>query len=267
MSSFVRFACLILVCIGVSIAAVAVAAPTSDPAPADLVLRGGSVYTLDAVRSWAQAVAVRDGSIVYVGSSDGAGRFVGPKTKVVELGGRMVLPAFQDVHIHPIDGGLQALSCDLTALENREQYLQAVAKYAANHPQEEWILGGGWSMDAFPSAIPDGRLLDKIVPGRPVMLISADGHTAWVNSRALEIAGITRDTPDPEDGRIDRDPETGEPVGSLQEGAMDLVARHAPKPSLEKRVEGLRYALEMLNGYGITSIQEAIAEMDALETY
>jgi predicted amidohydrolase YtcJ len=237
------------------------------PEPADLVLRGGAIYTVAAVRSWAKAVGVRDGSIVYVGSDAGAEPFIGDGTRVVDLRGRLVLPAFQDVHIHPISSGIQAATCDIGEYETQEEYLQAVAKYAAEHPDEAWISGGGWSMDAFPSAIPDGRLLDEIVPDRPVFLSSTDGHSAWVNSKALEIAGITKETPDPSDGRIDRDPETGEPIGALQEGAMSLVGKHLPPVTPEERADGLRYALEMLNGYGITSIQDAAVGAEGLETY
>jgi predicted amidohydrolase YtcJ len=236
--------------------------------PADLLLRGGAVYTVDAARTWAQAVAVRDGSIVYVGSDENAAPYVGEETRVVDLDGRMLLPGFQDAHIHPISGGLRAIGCELGALATRDAYLKAIADYAAAHPDEPWILGGGWSMDAFPGAIPDGRTLDEIVPDRPVYLRSADGHSAWVNSKALEIAGITAETPDPPDGRIDRDAETGEPVGALQEGAMGLVQKHAPRPTLAKRVEGLRFALRMLNGYGVTAFQDAAARGDdSLDTY
>ncbi|HEY5657048.1 MAG TPA: amidohydrolase [Myxococcota bacterium] len=256
------------------------AGPASAPAgasrvaPADLVLRGGAVYTLDAIRSWAHAVAVRDGRILYVGSDEGAAPFVGEATRVVELGGRMVLPGLQDAHIHPISGGLRAIQCELGGLRTQEEYLKAVADYAAAHPEAAWIRGGGWVMDAFPGGIPDGRALDEILPDRPVYLRSTDGHSAWVNSKALEIAGITAETPDPPDGRIDRDPATGEPVGALQEGAMSLVQRHAPPDSLAERVAGLRHALRMLNGYGITAFQDAAAGTpggmsvdDALETY
>lgn len=234
---------------------------------ADLVLRGGAVYTLDAARSWAQAVAVRDGSIVYVGSDENAAPFIGEGTRVVDLDGRMLLPGFQDAHIHPITGGLRAIQCELGNLTTQDAYLKAVAEYAAAHPDEAWILGGGWSMDAFPGAIPDGRLLDEIVPDRPVYLRSADGHSAWVNAKALEIAGITAQTPDPPDGRIDRDPATGEPVGALQEGAMSLVGKHAPVPTLAKRVAALRFALRMLGGYGVTAFQDAAAGSDSLDTY
>jgi hypothetical protein len=120
-------------------------------------------------------------------------------------------------------------------------------------------------MSAFPSAIPGREALDRIVPDRPVYLTSSDGHSAWVNTKALEAAGITRDAPDPVDGRIDRNPETGEPVEALREGAMDLV--RLPPESEEQRRNGLRYALKLLNGYGITGFQEAAATAVELETY
>jgi hypothetical protein len=235
---------------------------------ADLVLQGGAVYTMDAVRSWAEAVAVRGDRIAYVGSSSGARAHVGPRTRVVDLDGKMVLPAFQDAHIHPISGGLGYLSCALYDLETKEAYLKAVVEYAAKHPAKPWIRGDGWSLGAFaPSGIPDRRLLDAVVPDRPVYLESSDGHSAWVNSKALQIAGVTKDTPDPAGGRIDRDPKTGEPVGGLQDSAMDLVARHIPPYTPQERLEGLRYALKMLNGFGVTSFQDASAQTESLEAY
>jgi predicted amidohydrolase YtcJ len=244
------------------------AASLAAEPPADLVLRGGALYTMDAARSWAEAVAVRDGEIVFVGRDREVEGFVGPDTKVVPLDGHMVLPAFQDAHIHPIAGGLQALACDLTGLGSAERYVEAVRDYARAHPEEPWIVGGGWSMAAFgPGALARRGLLDAVVPDRPVYLESQDGHSAWVNSRALEIAGITRDTPDPKDGRIDRDPATGDAIGSLQEGATALVYAHVPPPTAAQRLEGLRHAVKMLNGYGITAIQDAHAETADLKTY
>ena len=235
---------------------------------ADLVLRGGPVYTQDAARSWARAVAIRDGVLTYVGTEHGVERFVAPHTRVVELGGRTLLPSFQDAHIHPIYGGVQAASlCDLSGDTTAEQYVQTIARYAKQHPDLEWISGGGWLMSAFPSGIPDRRLIDAVVSDRPVHLSSADGHSTWLNSKALEVAGITRNTPDPEDGRIDRDPDTGEPVGALQEGAMDLV--QLPEWTRQQRRAGLHYALEYLNGLGITAFQDAseAGSVGNLETY
>ncbi|TFG94817.1 MAG: amidohydrolase [Myxococcales bacterium] len=235
-------------------------------APADLVLRDGSIYTVDAVRSWAHALAVREGRIVYVGTESGVVPYIGAETEVLELKGRTVLPSFQDVHIHPVTSGTVAAGfCDLSGVSTREEYLALIAEYAAERPDVEWIRGEGWSMDVFPAGVPDKQSLDGIVPDRPVYLGSSDGHSAWVNSKALDIAGITSDTPDPADGRIDRDPVTGEPVGGLQEGAMNLV--QPPQYTADELDAGLRYALKMLHGYGVTAFQEASADREVLETY
>jgi predicted amidohydrolase YtcJ len=238
----------------------------AQPAPADLVLRGGPIYRMDAARSWARAVAVHAGTIVFVGSEVGVAPFIGPSTRVVELAGRTMLPAFQDVHIHPVTSGTIVVSqCDLSTHSTKAQYLEAIGRCASDDREAAWILGAGWYMNAFPGGIPDGREIDAVVSDRPVYLISGDGHSAWLNSRALELSGITRDTPDPPDGVIDRDPRSGEPIGSLQEGAMNLVS--APQATPEQRIEGLRHALRMLNGYGVTAFQEAWATRAELETY
>lgn len=235
---------------------------------ADIVFRNGSIYTVDGTRSWARSVAVKDGRIVYVGSDEDSREWAGASTQVVDLGGRMMLPGFQDVHIHPIGGGIEAAACDLNGLDSLDQYLETIATYAAEHPDEEWILGGGWSMAVFgPGANASRKLIDAIVPDRPVLLTSQDGHSAWVNSKALEIAGITADTQDPADGIIDREPGSREPMGSLQEGAISLVRGHAPPVDLETRMSGLQYSIEMLNSYGITSVQDAIVDEDDLKAY
>ncbi|HEX2138243.1 MAG TPA: amidohydrolase [Woeseiaceae bacterium] len=242
---------------------------TETPAEqtADIVFRNGSIYTVDVNRSWADAVAISNGRIIYVGSDAGADELTGPSTQVVDLAGRMMLPGFQDVHIHPISGGIEAQACDLNGLTTLDQYLSAIESCAEENPDDEWITGGGWSMAVFgPGANASAALLDEIVPDRPVMLTSADGHSAWVNSKALEIAGITADTPNPPDGVIDRGP-GGEPVGSLQEGAMYLVRRHAPAVDLETRTDGLQYAINMLNDYGITSVQDASVDEEDLKAY
>ncbi len=242
-------------------------APESAQA-ADAVYRNARIYTVDANRSWAEAVAISGGRLSYVGSNDGARRFTGPGTTVVDLGGRLMLPAFQDIHIHPISGGMEAVACDLNDLPGLAEYRSTIAAYAAANPDVPWILGGGWTMAVFgPGGAPSRTILDELVTDRPVFLTSSDGHSGWANSKALEIAGITKDTPDPFDGIIDRDPETGELVGSLQEGAMKLVTRHIPPTALEERIAGLRYARDMLHRYGITSITDASVDADALDAY
>jgi hypothetical protein len=237
-------------------------------AVADLALRNGAIYTVDGARRWAETIAIDNGRIVYVGHDAGAKDYIGPQTEVIDLKGRMVVPGMQDVHIHPISGGIEAIGCDLNAAETVEEYIAIIKKYAEEHPNEPWIKGGGWSMASFgPGALARKELIDAVVPDRPVILWSRDGHTTWVNSKALEVAGITKDTPDPVDGRIDRDPRTGEPSGSLQEGASRLVSDKSPPNSDQVRDDGLRYAVKMLNGYGITGIQDANVDEDDLKTY
>ena len=231
-------------------------APATMP-QADLAFVNGAVYTVDAARTRAQAVAVRDGAIVGVGTDSDVRELVGPSTAVVDLRGRMLLPGFQDAHVHPVSGGLDRLQCDLHDLHSKDDYLAAIETYASDHPEREWILGGGWSMDVFPHGTPTKDDLDAIVPDRFVFLPNRDGHTAWVNSRALTAAGITRETSDPADGRIERDA-GGEPSGSLHEGAADLVAKLAPEPTPDDLFEGLLEGQRYLHSLGITAWQDAI---------
>jgi predicted amidohydrolase YtcJ len=229
--------------------------------PADLAFVNGAVYTVDAARSRAQAVAVKDGRIVAVGSDDAIGEHLGPRTEVFDLDGRMLLPGFQDAHVHPVSGGVDRLQCDLHDLHSREDYLLRVKTYAHEHQDREWILGGGWSMDVFPGGTPTKDILDEIVPDRLVFLPNRDGHSTWVNSRALEAAGITATTPDPADGRIERDA-SGEPSGTLHEGAADLVGRLAPEPTPDEVYEGLLEGQRYLHSLGITAWQDAIVSTD-----
>jgi hypothetical protein len=230
----------------------------------------GAVYTVDAARRWAQAVAVRNGRIAVVGSDAEVRETVGPGTEVIDLEGAMLVPGFQDAHVHPIGGGLDMLQCDLHDVSDIDGYLRVVREYARSHPDREWILGGGWSMDSFPGGTPTRDLLDQIVPDRPVLLPNRDGHGAWVNSKALKVAGVTRDTPDPRDGRIERD-ELGEPAGTLHEGAIDLVQDHAPEPTREELYEGFLKGQAYLHSLGITAWQDAIVDatpdVNSLDTY
>ncbi|HEU4526317.1 MAG TPA: amidohydrolase [Actinomycetota bacterium] len=235
---------------------------------ADLVLVNGAVYTVDAARRWARGVAVRDGRIVAVGTDDDIRDLVGSRTEIVDLRGRLLLPGFQDAHVHPPAAGVDMLECDLHDLSDLDGYRARIREYAEAHPDLEWILGGGWSMDVFPGGTPTKDLLDDIVPERPVYLPNRDGHGAWVNSEALKLARVTRDTPDPRDGRIERD-QLGEPSGTLHEGAMQLVAEHAPEPTPGEWEQGLIAAQAYLHSLGITAWQDAIVggPYPSLETY
>lgn len=224
---------------------------------ADLVMTGGAVYTVDAARRWAQAVAIRDGRFVAVGTDADIRTLVGPRTEVRELAGRMILPGFQDAHVHPPGSGLEMLRCNLTEAHSLDEYIRIITDYAGAHPHEPWILGGGWSMDTFPGGTPSKQILDQLIPDRPIYLTNRDGHGAWVNSRALDVAGLNRDTPDPADGRIERDA-SGEPSGTLHEGAMHLVDRHAPGATTADVLEGLKTAQAHLHSLGVTAWQDAI---------
>jgi predicted amidohydrolase YtcJ len=231
----------------------------SNGLSADLAFVNGAVYTVDAVRSWARAVAVKDGRVVAVGTDDDVRSSLGPQTEVVDLAGRMLVPGFQDAHVHPVAGGLDMLQCDLHDLATSDEYLEAIGTYARSHPDAEWILGGGWAMDAFPGGTPTRAALDAVVSDRPVYLPNRDGHSVWVNSAALRLAGITGQTPDPADGRFERD-EHGEPNGTLHEGAADLVFRLVPETSDEDMSEGLRKGQAYLHSLGITAWQDAIVD-------
>jgi predicted amidohydrolase YtcJ len=235
-------------------------------ASADLVFRHGGVYTVDATRRWAEAVAVANGRVVFVGRDADVARWIGAKTRVVDLAGRMLLPAFHDSHVHPIEGGMGALEADLHGLATPAEVLARVRDYAAAHPDAAWVRGSGWELPTFPNANPTKDLLDRIVPDRPVFLYAMDGHSAWANSKALAIAGVTKDTPDPPHGRIERDA-TGEPSGALREEATGLVSKYLPKRTAKDRAAGLAEALRIANGFGLTSLQEARASEEDLATY
>ncbi|MBT9586552.1 amidohydrolase family protein [bacterium] len=238
----------------------------AQPKPADLVLRGGSIYCLDGPRSWAQTLAVRDGRIVYVGSEAGVAAYVDPSTRILELKGHMVLPGFCDAHVHPLLAGLEAMRCHLNDLPSADKVLAKIRDYAGSHPDLPWIVGSGWGLPLFAQANPTRQALDSAVADRPVALESADGHSMWLNSKALEICGINAKTPDPAGGRIEREPD-GTPSGTLRENAMQLAYRHLPKTSPEERLQALRWGLDRLARVGITSFHEANAGPDDLMAY
>ncbi|MFC7528203.1 amidohydrolase [Actinoplanes sp. GCM10030250] len=223
---------------------------------ADLVLTGGPVFTADSARGHATTVAVRDGRILAVGT-DEVRDLAGPGTETVDLRGRLLLPGFQDAHVHAVMGGVELGQCDLTGTADPGEYLRRVRAYADANPSAEWIAGGGWAMESFPGGVPGRELLDRVVPDRPVYLINRDHHGAWVNSRALELAGITAATADPADGRIDRAPD-GSPAGGLQEGAMQLVAALLPEVTPAERLAGLLRAQDLLHSLGVTAWQDAM---------
>ncbi len=235
---------------------------------ADLLFTGGPVYTVpeegramtraEAGNGWpATAAAVRDGRIVAVGTDTELSGLAGDRTTVVELRGRPLLPGFQDAHVHPVFAGLTMLRCDLADAADQADALARIRAYAAANPDREWIDGSGWRMEWFPGGTPSRTLLDGVTGSRPAYLTNRDGHGAWVNSAALDRAGITAATPDPADGRIERGP-GGEPQGTLHEGAALLAGRLVPRPTPAEQLHGLLLAQQHLHGLGITAWQDAI---------
>lgn len=254
----------LLLCFGGAAHSRDVAGPR--PPAAEFVLRHGRIYTMDAARSWAQSIAVTAGRIAAVGSDGDVAQLMGPQTVVIDLGGRFVLPSFIDSHVHPIQAGIALGQCNLADKQTKEEVCAAVRDYARANPRSSWILGGSWQLPVFPGANPHKEWLDEIVPERPVFLTAADGHSAWVNSKALALAGVTRTTPDPVNGRIERD-ERREPTGTLRESAIDLIEKVAPVPSEAERYDGLMRALKIMNGFGITGFHDASTREPDLKAY
>ncbi len=213
------------------------------------------------------AVAVGGGRVLAVGSDSEIFDLRGTSTESINLHGRLVLPGFQDSHAHPPQGGLERTRCDLAGPVNAQFYLERVAAYAAS-TDAPWIIGGGWSMPAFPNGCPTAEALDSIgaVGNRPVFLPNRDHHSAWVNSAALALAGITAETPDPPDGRIERRRD-GSPSGTLHEGAMNLVMTLLPEETPAERRHGLLAAQAYLHSLGITAWQDAWVTPTEFETY
>ena len=222
----------------------------------DLLFCHGSVFDGRRFLPPGTCVRVSGGRIVAVGPAQAAG-----PASVVDLQGGTLVPGFIDAHAHPLFAGVQLRHCDLREATTASGYVELVAAYARDHPDEEWITGGGWSLDAFPGGLPDRHALDAVVSDRPVFLPNRDGHGTWVNSRALELAGIDRSTPDPHDGRIERDA-AGDPTGMLQEGAAQLVSRLLPPATENDWDQALLTAQSRLLSLGITGWQDAIVGRD-----
>jgi predicted amidohydrolase YtcJ len=223
---------------------------------ASLILRGGKVASPGAPGGFADAIAIDHDTILAVGTNDEIDALTGPSTRVVDLAGRLAIPAFGDGHVHAVQAGLESLRCNLTGVRTRQEYLERIAAYAAALPADGWVLGGGWAMEAFPGGVPTASDLDAVCGGRPAFLPNKDHHSAWVNTVALERGGITASTPDPFAGRIERDAQ-GNATGALHDGAMAIVARAMPPTSREELADGLRAALARLHSHGITHWQDA----------
>jgi predicted amidohydrolase YtcJ len=230
---------------------------------ADLVIINAHVRTMDEGRPEAEAVAVIGNRIVAVGSTAEIKRLVGPNTRVVDAGGRLVLPGFNDAHVHFISGGFQLANIDLRNAATPQEFAERIRRFSEKLPKGRWITGGDWDHERWPGApLPTKELIDPFTPDRPVFVSRLDGHMALANSYVLKLAGITRATPDPPGGQIVRDPRTGEPTGILKDAAMGLVYRVMPEPSFEEKLEAARRATDYAASLGVTSVQDMSAGAD-----
>jgi predicted amidohydrolase YtcJ len=235
---------------------------------ADIVVIHGRIYTLDSRQPWAQALAIRADKIVAVGDDATIGKFRGSDTKVIDAAGQLVLPGFVDCHIHFMDGSLSLDRVNLEGAKDVAEIQQRLREYASQHPGNDWLLGRGWDYAMFgTAALPDKKYLDELFPNRPVFLEGYDGHTYWANSKALALAGITHDTPDPPNGIIVRDPATREATGALKEAAQDAVAKAVPEVTRAERLAALRAGIKWANENGLTRVHSAGGDFPQLELY
>src|SRR5271169_5827920 len=261
----VKLTCAALISLGISTAATAQNAKVE---PAETILINGKVYTVDAKQSWAQAVAIRGEKIIAVGADTEIEKLRGPQTKVIDAGGKLVLPGFVDCHIHFLEGSISLGQANLESAKNPADIQRILREYAAKHPGDGWILGGGWNYAMFGEEnLPNKKYLDEVFPNRPVLLYGYDGHTSWANSKALALAKIEKDTPNPANGAIVRDAKTGEATGALKESAGSLVGKLVPKPTREEKLAALRAGFHWANENGLTRVHSAGGDFEEFDLY
>jgi predicted amidohydrolase YtcJ len=233
---------------------------------ADRIFVNGRIWTGNPAQPWAQALAIRGPKILAVGDTAAIQKLKEKPTEVVDLKGRLMLPGFNDAHLHVLSGSLELDNADLSEATNVAEVQQRIATFAAAHPDRPWIVGRGWTYGAFPGGLPQRQQLDAVVSDRPAFMTAYDGHTAWCNTAALTLAGIARSTPNPAGGAIVRDA-AGEATGALKESAMALVRLLAPRPGPEDKSRALRKGLALAASYGLTSVQDASFDLDDLPIY
>lgn len=232
---------------------------------ADVVFCSGAIYTMDKERSWAEAVAVKNGRFLHVGTNQTVQAYIGPQTTVVNLDGKMAMPGIHDMHIHGAEGAINTLySCQFPMTATVDEIVATVASFAKQPSHRDWIIGQAWAMNIVSHI--HKSLLDAVVADRPVFLWDASHHNAWVNSKALELGGIDASTPNPNGGEIVRDTE-GEPTGLLLENAATELHKIVPDHPHDLYQEALRWLAQMLNQLGVTSIKEAAVHRRMMEAY
>ncbi len=225
--------------------------------PADMVLVGSRVFTADEKEPWAEALAVRGDRILAIGTEEEISELAGPETAIARLEGGLVVPGFNDAHVHMVEGGESLIGIQLRDAATREEFRDRIARYVADLPAGAWVIRGNWDHEAWPGRRhPTRQLIDPVTPQHPVFVTRLDGHISLANTLALELAGITADTPDPLGGTIVRDPRTGDPTGILIDAAQELVLDAIPDPTDEEIRRRLEAALRHAASLGITSIQD-----------
>lgn len=264
-SNRLSFACAVLLAWGTAVSA---NPQHSDRQTADTILLHGKVYTLNSRQPLARAVAIRGEKIVEVGGDAEIEKLRGAGTVVIDAGGKLVLPGFVDCHIHFLEGSISLGQADLSDSKNPSDIQRVLRDYASQHPGNSWILGGGWNYAMFGEEnLPHKKYLDELFPDRPVFLVGYDGHTSWANSKALALAGITKDTPNPANGAIVRDPQTGEATGALKESASRLVGKLVPKPTRAEKLTALRAGIHWANQNGLTRVHSAGGDFEEFDLY
>ncbi len=250
----------------IAIAALAMTTPELDRGSSlspDLLILNATIRTMDPERPVAGALAIVGNRIAAVGTSDALRGSAGRGTKVIDAGGKLVLPGFNDAHVHFLMGGFSLTNVDLRSATSPQELARLLGRYAAAQPKGSWILGGDWDHERWPGApLPDRGLIDPVSPDHPVFVQRLDGHMAVANSRALRLAGITRETKDPPGGLVVRDSKTGEPTGVLKDSAMDLVTKVIPEKSIEEKLRAAQAATDYAAGLGVTSVTDVSADDD-----
>lgn len=231
---------------------------------ADTIITNAKVYTVDAKQPWAEAVAIQGERILFVGSGKETMRHRTSATKVIDAGGRLLLPGIEDSHVHFVSGSENLAKVDLAGTRNVEEVQARIRRFVQEHPQAAWVQGRGWMYGAFPGNMPHKKFLDEVVPDRPAIMKCADGHTSWVNSRALALAGIDRRTPDPENGTIVRDV-NGEPTGALLEAADSVVDKLLPELTPDETLAALREGLREAARFGVVRVHGMGGEFESLD--
>ena len=250
--------------ITISVAMLTNAAQTKEASLApDLIIINASIHTMDEARPTAGAVAVLGNRIVAIGSTPEIRALAGAKTRVVDAGAKVVLPGFNDSHVHFLMGGYSIANVDLRDAKSPEEMARRLAEYAKKIPKGQWILGGDWDHEKWPGApLPTRAMIDAATPEHPVFVNRLDGHMALANTLALKLAGVTKETKDPPGGLIVHDAATGEPTGVLKDGAEDLMDRVIPEKSFAEKHTAARAATEHAAKVGVTSVTDMSAGED-----